>query len=111
MKALRAIGGHIVAWLEWYFWVPLALCCIHLSAILYTFLTHGRSVQEDPAWIVDQSAQLVRCVLAIALVSIFKQATGVWWTKAEMQQRPAIAVVDSAIGFLALCAFSYVLSH
>ena len=54
---------------------------------------------------------LARCIFAVALVSIFKQATSVWYSRDELAYKWQIAAVDAASRVIVLCAFLYSLSH
>lgn len=107
---LGNIGKHLADWAELYLWVPVSLLSIFALAELYSVAT-GRTVQDDPAWVVEMAPLLVRCVFAIALVSIYKQATSVWYAKEELLGRWQIMAVDAVTRLLVLCAFLYSLSH
>lgn len=77
-----AITNHIQQWTELYGWVPLSLLGIILFAKFSTFLL-GRKPLDQGYDFVGLGFKLSICVFLILLLSITRQATGVWVTKAE----------------------------
>lgn len=107
---LRAIWAHLRNWAEVYLWVPVSLLSIWVLAQFAYFLT-GRRPTENVDWIVGVAGGLVKCVMMIALVSIFTQGTMVWLTKEERLANPRFSIAQLLAQAVALCVFAYVLSH
>ena len=79
---LAAIKDHLFNWAELYGWVPLSLLGIILFAKFSTFLL-GRKPLDQGYDFVGLGFKLSICVFLILLLSITRQATGVWVTKAK----------------------------
>lgn len=79
---LAAVRLHISQWTELYGWVPLSLLGIWLFAKFATFLL-GRKPLDQGYDFVGLGFKLSICVFLILLLSITRQATGVWVSKAE----------------------------
>jgi hypothetical protein len=107
---LRDLLNHITSWAEGYLWVPLSLGLIWLFAYVAYWLT-GRHPTENVDWIVGLAGNFVKCVLAILLCSIYREATGVWLTKTERLGYPRVSIAQMAHSAVALCVFAYLLSH
>lgn len=107
---LGAVYAHLHNWAEGYLWVPLSLLSIWLFAQFAYFLT-GRRPQENADWIVGLGANLVKCVFLILLISITRQQTGIWLTKAELIANPRLALTQTLGKCVALIVFAYLLSH
>jgi hypothetical protein len=107
---LAAVWKHLQNWAELYAWVPVALLSIWFFAQFAYFLT-GRRPAENADWIVGLGGNLVKCVFLIVLLSIARQQTGVWLTKAEQLENPSLAWAQRLETGVALCVFAYILSH
>jgi hypothetical protein len=111
MKILRAIGAHILAWLEVYFWIPASIGAVLLALYFAKYLQHGHPVEESASWIYDLATRLVPCIVLVVLLSITRQATGVWLTKEEQMDHPWIATLQTLKTCFFAAAFIYLLSH
>ena len=73
---------HFQDWVELYAWAPLSILGIILFAEFASFLT-GRKPLDQGFDFVGLGIKLSICVFLILLLSILRQALGVWPTKAE----------------------------
>lgn len=108
---MKTILDHISNWLELYFWLPLSLFFVWASVELH-YLMVGRPTGEDVwDWLPGMAPRFVAIILAIGLVSVSKEAFGVWLTKEQKLSSPIFAAVSAVIS-AALCVFfAWMLSH
>jgi hypothetical protein len=109
--ALKAIAAHVSDWLEAYFWIPASIIGVVLALIFARYLQHGHPIQETASWIYDLATRLVLCVLVIVLVSVTRQATGIWLTREEQKQNFWLAVLQALKSCFFAALFAYLLSH
>jgi hypothetical protein len=108
---MKSIFQHMYNWLEVYWWLPMSLLCVWLS-VEFHFLMTGRPTGEDPYdWITGFAPQVVKSIIAIALVSISKEAFGSWLTKEEKIANPMLASVQSVCSTITFLALLYFLGH
>lgn len=105
-----AVWKHMQNWTEIYLWVPMALLSIYVFAEFAYVLT-GRRPTENADWIVGMGGNLVKLVFLIVFVSIERQQTGVWLTKDEQLDSPALAMTQALSKCVTLIVGAYILSH
>jgi hypothetical protein len=100
---LKSIGNHLANWAEVYLWAPLSLLLVP-GAGLVCYLLTGRATQENLDWLVALAGRFLTCILAIAIVSIAREASGIWMTKAEAIENPLLYSVQTItkLGFFYL---------
>lgn len=87
---------HLKDWNELYLVLPLSILGITLANYYY-FAQTGRSptiAEGGIDWLLGMVPRLVAIVLSIIMVSVFKQATGVWLSKEESLANWKISVAD-----------------
>lgn len=107
---IAKIWKHLQNWQEIYLFFPLSLLSIWAFAQFGYFLT-GRRPTENVDYIVGMAGNLVKCVCLIVLLSVKRQQTGVWLTKAEQIAHPDLARSQMIESCVIAIVFAWVLSH
>lgn len=105
-----AVWDHVTSWAEVYWWLPLALLSIIAAAYYARFLT-GRPPQENADFLVDYASRLVLCIVLIALLSIKREQTGFWMTKAEAFANPEVYKIQTIAQCFFGALFVYTILH
>jgi hypothetical protein len=107
---MKAVLNFLYNWREIWLWTPLAMLSIWGFAQFGYFLS-GRRPTENVDWIVGTAGNLMKCVLLIVVLSVLRESTGVWATKAELIANPDFAKSQTINQCVALIVFGYLLSH
>jgi hypothetical protein len=107
---IQEVGHHLFNWLEAYLWIPLAILSIPLLSYFAYFLT-GRSPRESLDWLPEFGFRILQCVVVIVLVSVSRQATGIWMTKEEQIANPKLAMMQRVSSLTLFILWAYILTH
>lgn len=111
MSACNTMWNHLKNWFVEYFFVPLSLVFIW-GAVELHFLIVGRPSQDDPyQWMVNAAPRLSMAILGIAVISLLRQATGVWLTKFEKLNHPIYASVQTVCSTASYIYLLFYFSH
>ena len=105
---LFVLWDNVTNWVEVYFWVPVAFFSIYFLSLSAYWLS-GRAPRVSLDWMPELGVNLFKCVCAIVLTSIVKQALWGWMNMKEKMSNPVLALVRMAFETTALFAFLYVL--
>jgi hypothetical protein len=105
---LRKLLQNVENWAEVYFWVPVAFMSIYFMS-LAAFWLSGRAPRMSLDWMPELGANLFKCVCAIVLTSIVKEALWGWLNVQDKIASPVLALTRMGFEVVALMAFLYVL--
>jgi len=101
---------HLTNWLEGYFWVPMAIISIPLLSYFAYFLS-GRFPRLNLDFLPEFGFRILQCIVVIVLVSVSRQAVGIWMTKEEQMENPVLAIAQKTSSLALFILWTYVLLH
>ena len=102
------LWDNITNWVEVYFWVPVAFASIYFMSLAAYWLS-GRAPRMSLDWMPELGVNLFKCVCAIVLTSIVKEALWGWLSVRDKIQSPVLALTRMGFEVIALLSFLYVL--
>lgn len=105
-----AVWKHVQDWQSIYLFVPISLFSIWLFAQFGYFLT-GRRPTENVDYIVGIAGNLIKLVFLIVFCEVTRQATGHWYSKAELMANHQLAKWQTISKCVTLIVGAYILSH
>lgn len=110
VERATSILNHIQNWAEAYWWIPISLVAVVLFSKFSFFLTQRKPLDNGFDW-PGLGQKFFVCVLLILLLSIRKEAGGIWLTKAEQIENPHLAWKEAATQTIMAIIFTYIMTH
>lgn len=110
VERATSVLNHIQQWAEAYWWIPISLLGVVLFSKFSFFLTQRKPLDNGFDW-PGLGQKFFVCVLLILLLSIRKEAGGVWLTKQEQIENPQLAWKEAATQTIMAIIFAYLLTH
>lgn len=108
--ASSSIWKHITNWVEAYFWIPVAVISIPLLSHFAYYLS-GYKPKENLDFLPEFGFRILQCIVVIVLVSVSRQAVGIWMTKEEQFENPRLAIAQRVSSLILFILWAYVLTH
>jgi hypothetical protein len=109
-SALTALWNTIYNWRELWFWPLVALIQLWLLIQLAWALT-GRAPQESADHLVALGFNVLYLVIAISVVSIFKESASRWWKREDVIDRPHILWTEMIARVLVFAICVWAVKH
>lgn len=107
---MKTIKDHFSNWAIEYAWSPLAFLIVYLMIKFAHSLT-GRPPTESADFLVQLGFRLMACIFVIILLSLAREATGVWFTKDEIKENWALAWPPCISKICLAAIFMFALLH
>lgn len=105
---IRGLVANVENWVEVYFWVPVSFLSIYFLSLSAYWLS-GRAPRINLDWMPELGVNLFKCICAIVLTSVIKQALWGWIPLHEKFENTTFALVRQAFEVIVFLSFLWVL--
>jgi hypothetical protein len=109
LGGIANLKQHFQHWAEGYWWLPVSLLFVIVMARFHYLLTGRLPLENGFDW-TGVGQKFFVCILLILLLSIRKEAGGVWMTKEEQIQSPSLAWKEAVVQIVMACLFAYIIT-